>query len=183
MTPPSLSFHLSLFLICLPFLSPSSYSILGLSLLPTVQKIPKPKGCLPLYLWQYKTHQTAALQPGLTPFSLSLSLSGCFSFNTVTHSRKQPEYKSDSWARQELWCGSEATERAYFAVPHWREFPLFKALGREIAPLNRQKWMMSWLTVCVRKDLIHRGSQNESTFLVNVFQFRLKGCCEIEGFV
>lgn len=114
-------------------------------------KTSKPKVCR---LWQYKTYKTAALQPGLTPFLQSLH--GCFAFNTVTHSRKQPEYKSDSWVFYQTGALQQKKKHILMYLI-W----IFKTLRRVSALLiwSRQKWMTSWLTFCIRMDWIHWGSQ------------------------
>ena len=62
-------------------------------------KIPKPSGMsasLPTCDRTKHTKQQRLKSVSQPSHSLSLSLSGCISFNAVTHSRKQLEYRSDS---------------------------------------------------------------------------------------
>lgn len=93
------------------------------------------------------TKQSSTRSHTLSPHSLTL----CVYFTLILSLTigKQPEYSSvhDKFTKQELWCRSGATEKVLFAVFQWKEFALFKALGRETA-LRLRKTEMFAFTLC-----------------------------------
>lgn len=107
MTPPSLPFHLPLFLIYLP---PPSLSILQYCLVLLQFKAQRMSASVPVTVQNIQNSSTSVRSHTLR---LSLSFSRCVFFNTATPAGSSRDTKviHGNFTRQELWFRSGATEK------------------------------------------------------------------------